>query len=98
MSENEALLAVRVARNAVESELIKTPLATIDQLPPIFAMSGAVFVTIRSKEDGALRGCIGSLIAYRSLFEDIINNAKSSAFNDPRFPPMIKEELPFIKF
>lgn len=98
MNEQEALLAVRIARNAIESELIRVPPVVISQLPENFSQNGAVFVTIRSKEDGALRGCIGSLIAYRPLFEDIVNNAKSSAFNDPRFPPMIKEELPFVKF
>ena len=98
MSESEGLLAVRLARHCVESELLHTPLAYIEQLPPAFAQAGAVFVTIKSRDDGALRGCIGSLIAYRSLYEDIVNNAQASAFRDPRFPPMIKEELPFIKF
>jgi AmmeMemoRadiSam system protein A len=98
MSENETLLAVRLARNAVESELLRSPLAYIEQLPAVFRQNGAVFVTIKSREDGALRGCIGSLIAYRSLYEDVVANAKASAFEDPRFPPMIKEELPFIRF
>lgn len=98
MSEDEALIAVRLARNAVESELLRSPLARIEQLPQEFADLGAVFVTIKSKDDGALRGCIGSLIAHRSLYDDIIANAKASAFQDPRFPPMIKEELAFIKF
>jgi len=34
-----------------------------------------------------------SLIAYRPLIDDLIENAKSSAFNDPRFPPLKREDI-----
>jgi AmmeMemoRadiSam system protein A len=96
MTESEKLTALRLARNAIESELLRTPLGRQDQLPTVFGEDGAVFVTIKTKE-GALRGCVGSLIAHRSLFEDIIENSMSSAFRDPRFPPLNITELPFIK-
>ncbi len=95
MTESEKLVALRLARNAIESELLKTPLGRLDQLPAVFSEKGAVFVTLKTKE-GALRGCIGSLIAYRSLYEDIVENSVSSAFRDPRFPPLNITELPFI--
>jgi len=52
---------------------------------------GATFVTIN--ERGALRGCIGSLVAYRPLIDDVIENAKAAAFKDPRFPPLRAEEF-----
>jgi AmmeMemoRadiSam system protein A len=55
----------------------------------------ASFVTLR--KHGALRGCIGSIIPYRPLFEDIIENARAAAFADPRFPPLTKEEYPEIE-
>lgn len=59
----------------------------------------ASFVTLH-KSDGNnekhLRGCIGTLYPHRSLFEDIINNAKSAAFNDPRFDPVSFDELEYI--
>lgn len=96
MTESEKLTALRLARNAIESELLRTPVVRADQLPEVFGQKGAVFVTLKTKE-GALRGCIGSLIAHRSLQEDIVENALSSAFHDPRFPPMNITELPFIK-
>jgi len=51
----------------------------------------ATFVTL--KKNGKLRGCIGSLIAHQPFFDDLIKNAKNAAFNDPRFPPLTKEEL-----
>ena len=56
---------------------------------------GAVFVTITI--DGNLRGCIGSLVAHRKLYEDIIYNARSAALNDPRFQQLNKEEFKLIK-
>ena len=40
-----------------------------------------------------LRGCIGSLVAHRELYDDLINNAVSAAFKDPRFKPVLKEEF-----
>ncbi len=55
----------------------------------------AVFVTLNL--DGHLRGCIGSLIPHRSLIDDIISNAKSAAFRDPRFPPLTLEEFEKIE-
>jgi len=41
---------------------------------------------------GALRGCIGSLEARRSLIEDVVANVRNSALGDPRFPPMTANE------
>ncbi|MDO5287377.1 MAG: AmmeMemoRadiSam system protein A [Actinomycetia bacterium] len=53
---------------------------------------GAAFVTLT--QSGALRGCIGSLAAYRPLVEDVTANAVSAARRDPRFPPLSADELP----
>lgn len=52
---------------------------------------GAVFVTLHQNKN--LRGCIGSLVAHRKLFDDIVHNAISAAFHDPRFPELCEDEL-----
>lgn len=52
---------------------------------------GASFVTLTL--NGALRGCIGSLIARRPLGEDVEANAVNAAFRDPRFNPLSAAEL-----
>lgn len=52
---------------------------------------GACFVTLHRA--GELRGCIGSMLAYRPLLEDIRSNARAAAFSDPRFPPLEAWEL-----
>ena len=53
--------------------------------------NGACFVTLTIS--GKLRGCIGSIEAFRPLIIDIIDNAINAAFFDPRFAPMTKEEF-----
>lgn len=55
---------------------------------------GASFVTL--KYDDHLRGCIGSVVAHRSLMSDIAANAVSAAFHDPRFHQLHENELPHI--
>jgi len=52
---------------------------------------GATFVTLRRR--GELRGCVGSILAYRPLFEDVWRNARAAAFHDTRFPPLEPAEL-----
>jgi len=57
----------------------------------------ACFVTLHMKS-GELRGCIGTLSPYREdLMEEIIGNAKSAAFGDPRFHPVTEGELEDIE-
>ncbi len=51
----------------------------------------ACFVTLTL--NGKLRGCVGSLIAHRSLLEDLLHNAKQAAFADFRFDRLTKEEF-----
>lgn len=55
----------------------------------------ASFVTLQKQ--GRLRGCIGSLEAYRPLAEDVAANAVAAAFEDPRFPPLTAEEFPVVR-
>ena len=63
---------------------------------PFLKENKACFVTLNL--DGKLRGCIGSLVAYRNLLDDLIKNAKAAAFSDPRFSPLSKEEFEKIEF
>jgi len=58
---------------------------------PFLGEQRATFVTLTYNHQ--LRGCIGSIIAHRILLEDIMGNAQSAAFGDPRFSPLGIEEL-----
>lgn len=52
---------------------------------------GATFVTLRLRD--RLRGCVGSIRAYRHLFEDVWANARAAAFSDTRFPRLSRAEF-----
>ncbi len=53
-----------------------------------------IFVTLR--KNNQVRGCIGTLKEDK-LWIQVQKYAVFSAFNDPRFPPLQKDELPQIK-
>lgn len=63
----------------------------LENIPAVFASEGACFVTL--EKQGNLRGCIGSILAHRSLIDDLVKNAQNSAFSDPRFQPLRQEEF-----
>lgn len=51
----------------------------------------ACFVTLHLHGD--LRGCIGSLEPTEALIDNVVHNAWSAAFADPRFAPVSQEEF-----
>lgn len=97
MDERLKQALLNIARVAIKEEFIGHKELNDEvknrliQMFPKLAEPGAAFVTIQ--ERGALRGCIGSIIAHRALIDDIIENAKAAAFSDPRFPPLSPEEF-----
>ncbi len=96
--EEEVHPAVRLAREAVEKYVrerkrIKPP----SDLPPELQGRAGTFVSIYKK--GELRGCIGTFQPTCSnIAEEIIQNAISSATQDPRFPPVTEDELPELTY
>lgn len=81
---------IDVCKKSILAELDKKPVK-FEKIPAVFKESGACFVTLEKQND--LRGCIGSIIAHRSLIDDLVKNAQNSAFSDPRFQPLKKEEF-----
>jgi AmmeMemoRadiSam system protein A len=77
------------ARNAIAAAFDLAPQPEPEH--PALARPGATFVTLTQR--GELRGCIGSLEAWRPLDTDVRENAKAAAFRDPRFEPLSQEEL-----
>lgn len=81
-------MLVAIARDAIEH---RDGLRTRDWNEPWLREIGASFVTLRLQ--GELRGCIGSVDPHRPLGDDVVHNARAAAFQDPRFPPVAREEL-----
>ena len=85
---------VQLARKTIEAYVrtgkkIKVP----DGLPQeMYERQAGAFVSI--KDNGNLRGCIGTIQAVQgSIAEEIINNAISASSRDPRFFPIESWEL-----
>jgi AmmeMemoRadiSam system protein A len=89
MTAERGKVLLPIARAAISTAL-NVPRAA-DENAPWLAGHGACFVTLT--QQGALRGCIGSLQAHRSLLDDVKGNAVSAAFRDPRFAPLRAAEL-----
>lgn len=88
--ERELLLAL--ARQAIAHGLAhgRAPAVDPGDFPPALRENGAAFVTLEIADE--LRGCIGTLEAYRPLVVDVAHNAFAAAFRDPRFPPLAARE------
>lgn len=85
--QGEILLAV--ARDAIARQLGEQGVQYA--APAWLQEPGASFVTLT--QGGQLRGCIGSLEAWRPLGEDVQANAVAAALRDPRFTPLRAAEL-----
>jgi AmmeMemoRadiSam system protein A len=83
-----AALAVAVGQ-ADPSTLDRAFEVTVDAGEP-----AAVFVTLT--EDGALRGCIGTLVPVRSLRAAVVAATIDAALGDPRFRPVGAGEMPAV--
>ena len=85
---------VKLARRAIET-YVRTgrKLQAPEGLPEeLYQNRAGVFVSL--KEEGRLRGCIGTIAPVRqNLAEEIIENAISAAIKDPRFDAVENEEL-----
>jgi len=84
---------LRVASSAIEYGLSHSGAPDID--PALYSeelqAEGASFVTLHRA--GKLRGCMGALLASRSLVHDVSHNAWRSSTVDPRFSPLRREEF-----
>ena len=89
MPTEKGKILLPIARAAISCAL-NTP-RTADETAPWLAERGACFVTLT--QQGQLRGCIGTLQAYRPLLDDVKSNAVSAALRDSRFAPLSAEEL-----
>lgn len=89
---NPAIFAREVIKAALEYRTLPDP-----PEEDFYRQKSACFVSI--KKDGELRGCIGTLEpAEADLGQEIIRNAQSAAFGDPRFPAVVAGEFDHLRF
>lgn len=98
---------VRLARFALETYLRTgripsfpgdIPSEVLEALPDeLTTRAAGAFVTLKVR--GELRGCIGTIAATKpSLGAEIVRNAVSAGTEDPRFEPVVAEDLPTLAY
>lgn len=87
---------VSLARISLETYVRDRRRIAPDEVPglpaELLSIRAGAFVSL--KQDGELRGCIGTIAPVQSnLAEEICANAISAGRHDPRFPPVTEDEL-----
>ncbi|MFM8361048.1 MAG: AmmeMemoRadiSam system protein A, partial [Verrucomicrobiota bacterium] len=96
---DDGQILLETARRSVEAALQhrEKVLPTLGR--PSLADRHPVFVTLRQRASGALRGCVGTLTPQtRHVLEEVWEMAREAAFADRRFPPVQAVELPGLAF
>lgn len=96
MTQAERQTALKLARETIRRHLAGEPLPPVPS-EGVFSQNGAAFVTLHTKPDHDLRGCIGTIAAYRPLGDDIAAHAVDAAVGDPRFNAMTAGELESVE-
>jgi len=93
MDAEQGRLLLEIARKTIEAGLFDKPYTP--EYPESFKEKRGIFVTLT--KNGMLRGCIGFPEPSFPLIEAVQEAAKSAAFGDPRFPPIMPDEWTSIK-
>lgn len=92
-SEKEINQLIGLARDNIRSILNDKKEIRVDasSIPENLKTPLGAFVTL--KINGNLRGCIGRFMSSTPLYQVVLESSKSSAFEDPRFAPLTKDEF-----
>jgi len=96
LGAKEKRTLLKLARKAIESRARgQNPKTDKEEITEKLEQKRGTFVTLTI--GGKLRGCIGHILPAQELYKDVIENARSAAFDDGRFSPLNKEEFKKIK-
>ena len=93
-SPAERNLLIQIAHKAILAQLDGVKISSDAPTSHLTEPRG-VFTTVYV--DGSLRGCVGNVAPKNSLYEAVIETARSAAFEDSRFPPLSREEAAKIE-
>jgi AmmeMemoRadiSam system protein A len=93
-SREERSLLLKLAHQAIASALDRSTIA-IDAPSAHLAEPRGAFTTLYWR--GNLRGCVGYVEAVASVYRTVIATSRAAAFEDTRFWPVTREELPELQ-
>ncbi len=95
LTETEQQALIESARSAIARRLSERSACAETTATPALLLPCGAFVTLKIHDN--LRGCIGRISASASLLQTVREVAVSSAFEDPRFPPLTRAEWPSVR-
>jgi len=95
LTDEEKRFLLKTARETIARKLEGEEPAIPEAITPRLQEKRGAFVTLN--KGGKLRGCIGYIEPAYPLLQTVVEMAEAAAFNDPRFPPLTKDELPAIE-
>lgn len=93
-SREERAILLKLAHEAIASRLEERDIQ-LDPPTAHLAEPRGAFTTLYLH--GNLRGCVGYIAAVASLYETVAETARGAAFEDTRFWPVTREELPNLR-
>jgi AmmeMemoRadiSam system protein A len=93
LNVEEKKMLLRAARDAIRADFGEKTFVPGMVSPALSTPCGA-FVTLEANHK--LRGCIGYVTSDQPLYSTVVDAAKAAAFQDSRFPPLGREELPRV--
>jgi AmmeMemoRadiSam system protein A len=93
-SSEERALLLKLAHEAIASVIEQRDISLVPPTPHMAEPRGA-FTTLYHA--GQLRGCVGYVLPVASLYRTVAETARAAAFDDTRFPPVTRTELPGLK-
>ena len=94
LNDDEKMFLLRLARRSIKNFLSDRIEKEENYFSDNLKTESGAFVTLH--KHGELRGCIGYVVGFKPLQDAIQDLAVSAAFNDPRFPPLSKDEFELI--
>ena len=107
-SSEERSQLLRLAHDSISSALDHREIS-MEPPAPHFAEPRGVFTSIYLRHDGPghdrpgrdrpgeeLRGCVGYVLPTCPVYRAVAETARAAAFDDNRFPPVTREEVPHL--
>jgi AmmeMemoRadiSam system protein A len=93
-SADDRVLLLRLAHESIASALERREIS-LDAPAPHFAEPRGVFTSLYLR--GELRGCVGYVLPTCPVYRAVAETARAAAFEDNRFAPVTKEEVPHLE-
>lgn len=91
LSRDDQTTLLRIARHALDARVHRVPVVPAAEGEGVLRIACGAFVSIHRQ--GALRGCLGRVVADMPLTDVVHHLATVVADSDPRFEPVRPDEL-----